>query len=406
MCGLFGALSSHLRKDEIENVEFLGILSGTRGIDSTGICLLGHGKKDKTRVSVHKDIDNPYGFFSSEGTKKAIQNANAFAVLGHTRWATLGAINTRNAHPIEENGVILCHNGTIDKYKVDKNDPINSDSRELARRLARQDTEAVLKDAIGGHWAITYVDLGKRTINFVRNWYRPLAFMYNVTGTTLYWASETWMLDSLALRKSEQAFKDSFMMQIDTVHTFRFGSANCVTKKFELWVAPIRGPVNDKRSNIFDRSSASGLSLDRPDTTNVVTQCTGCRKWSTAGAPDKCECALPPDERTIDTSGLPHVLPKVSVPSIIPEKKPEQRTLQNYRYFGWKGEPIRSFDAFNKLKKGCAGCKANSGLTAKAIWFSADDYVCLNCYTSDKVVKTYLTGDKKTYESEFKQLSS
>ncbi|MEW6722218.1 MAG: glutamine--fructose-6-phosphate transaminase (isomerizing) [Candidatus Micrarchaeota archaeon] len=106
MCGIIGYVgpgrASQIITDGLKRLEY-------RGYDSVGIAVVSGGKaevrKDKGMVG---DVSSALQFTAMEGC----------IGLGHTRWATHGAVCMTNAHPHADcaKNVILAHNGVIENY--------------------------------------------------------------------------------------------------------------------------------------------------------------------------------------------------------------------------------------------------------------------------------------------------
>ena len=108
MCGIIGYVGTRAAKglllDGLQRLEY-------RGYDSAGIALREERGLDYVRAVGNlqhlKDAAGPNGSTSNHG-------------LGHTRWATHGAVTERNAHPLtgcEDGRVAIVLNGIIENYR-------------------------------------------------------------------------------------------------------------------------------------------------------------------------------------------------------------------------------------------------------------------------------------------------
>ncbi len=105
MCGIVGYIgkkkASAIVLEALKNVEY-------RGYDSAGIAVMNSGIGMIKDVGKLAEIEKKHDFSKLHGT----------IGIGHTRWATHGGVNSRNAHPhTDESGEIcLVHNGIIENF--------------------------------------------------------------------------------------------------------------------------------------------------------------------------------------------------------------------------------------------------------------------------------------------------
>jgi glucosamine--fructose-6-phosphate aminotransferase (isomerizing) len=104
MCGIVGYVGNEQARDiliaALKRLEY-------RGYDSAGIAVVG-----KT-VQLHKSVGN------ISKLEEGLPELKGTRGIAHTRWATHGAPNTKNAHPFLDckGNIALAHNGIIENYE-------------------------------------------------------------------------------------------------------------------------------------------------------------------------------------------------------------------------------------------------------------------------------------------------
>ncbi|HEX3268527.1 MAG TPA: glutamine--fructose-6-phosphate transaminase (isomerizing) [Gaiellaceae bacterium] len=108
MCGIIGYVGQRACKDlllqGLERLEY-------RGYDSAGLTLLENGGLDYVRV-----VGNLQALKQEAGTN----GSPAKTGLGHTRWATHGAVTEQNAHPLtgcDDDKLAIVLNGIVENYR-------------------------------------------------------------------------------------------------------------------------------------------------------------------------------------------------------------------------------------------------------------------------------------------------
>ncbi len=105
MCGIMG----YVGKENGVKIACEGLLSlEYRGYDSAGVCAV-----TENGLEIVKTVDRV-----SDLEKKALKKLRqSHCAIGHTRWATHGAVTEVNAHPHRVGAACLVHNGIIENYR-------------------------------------------------------------------------------------------------------------------------------------------------------------------------------------------------------------------------------------------------------------------------------------------------
>ena len=113
MCGIIGYIGKEKKaiKVLLEGLKSLEY----RGYDSAGIAI---ANKNKIKI-----IKSPGKIINLEEKIKNEEESNIG--IGHTRWATHGIPNIKNAHPHKVGKVTLVHNGIIENYLDLKQELLN-----------------------------------------------------------------------------------------------------------------------------------------------------------------------------------------------------------------------------------------------------------------------------------------
>jgi glucosamine--fructose-6-phosphate aminotransferase (isomerizing) len=128
MCGIIGIIGKNEAAEPLLNalkrLEY-------RGYDSAGIATLFNNKIERRRAE--GKLEN----LTRQIKDKPLSGRTG---IGHTRWATHGVPNEKNAHPHATNRVAIVHNGIIENFQI-----LRDELEEAGHKLASDtDTEVIV----------------------------------------------------------------------------------------------------------------------------------------------------------------------------------------------------------------------------------------------------------------------
>lgn len=196
MCGIWGIVKNANQKNlqtvDLKHVELMAMLTSLRGEHSTGAMWAYLDKESQFNYNWVKIEGNYYNLLDCKEFQERFyqtfykQNSpeKLLGIIGHGRHATLGEINTKNAHPFSHKHIMLVHNGTV-KDGIDQLKD-KTDSESICVMLAKNPGKEVeILNDINGPYVLIWFDTEENTLNIARNLDRPLHY-YQDTWTTHY----------------------------------------------------------------------------------------------------------------------------------------------------------------------------------------------------------------------------
>lgn len=261
MCGLFGMIrksysyttsasdKAKLQKN-IEAIKHMGILSQSRGTDSTGIVRVSVNEpamsfaKKVGKIDIYKDRLPAKEFFETKNAKGILDKVDnhTTAVLGHTRAGTSANpfYNTNN-HPHVCGNIIGMHNGHIRnwvnlaiKFKLKLNGRCDSEvifgllNKFMAEKgMSIEEATKEVSSLLEGSFACVAVDTEDCSSVMVFRRSNPLAFRYSSSVGAVLFASEAAFVMSVYQQIFKPKNKASWYFEMDQMvmpdnHGFHF----------------------------------------------------------------------------------------------------------------------------------------------------------------------------------------
>jgi hypothetical protein len=194
MCGLVGTFGA-LNHSTDKVFKQLLIVDSLRGMDSTGIAAV---PRDAEPIVV-KAVGHPFDLMERDSFSKAVLKMNK-VLMGHNRFATVGAVTRASAHPFEFETLIGMHNGTLhNKHQFENGYQYAVDSQALFGHIDRNGIRSAMEIAEGA-WSLVWWDKVEEELCFLRNKERPMFIAKIANENAFAWASEDWMLEVCILR--------------------------------------------------------------------------------------------------------------------------------------------------------------------------------------------------------------
>lgn len=231
MCGIVGMAGECSTKNHDDAFRQLLQVDMLRGRDSTGLATVGTDGS----VSVLKEVGDAFNLSDSRRFDPLVQKRRR-AIIGHNRYATIGGIYRKTAHPFDFDTLVGVHNGTLTcKHRLFEGNNFQVDSEALYHHIEQKGLKNALSE-LDGAWALVWWDKIEQTINFLRNKERPLFLSYGKAGAAVFWASEAWMLDGILSRNGIEHTEPK-LLETD-IHLSFFIGADCKLEKPHAVKAP------------------------------------------------------------------------------------------------------------------------------------------------------------------------
>lgn len=320
MCGLVGIIGPSNNKETRDMFKYMLFFDTLRGWDSTGVFTV----SDKTdSVSIFKKAMPAPDFIHMPQMKdmltyRATYSPTYSAMIGHNRAATVGVVNSVNAHPFEHGDITLVHNGTLRNEKELKSYMDHDvDSEMLCDDFSREGWKSTI-EMTQGAYALIWNDSSDNTINVLRNSERTLylAVCYragyqanSIIGKPfIALASEAWMIEAAAAKAGITIEGNPEKIPTLTKFTFDLDDMtrsdldlenildNVKTEKFEEAVSPMgkggasRGTTAGISTTYTPRSNTKERYRFQPDVAKKSSQSGMWTAYGTMPSSAKIRC--------------------------------------------------------------------------------------------------------------------
>lgn len=213
---------------------------------------------------------------------KPIPTALSNFYVGHNRYATQGAINSKNAHPFKHGKITLVHNGTLrGQWRLPDHKDFEVDSENICHSIDKIGIDETVQK-LQGAFTLIWHNEEEQTLNIIRNTERPFYLMEFSNGM---WAgaSEKEMIQWLNnRRKATMAVKNEFEIPVGEQHIFDVSNGGFKLKEVRKHELP-RFPYSYTSQKAWwedDDYYASRYGSSATKTTNTKAATTQSQKGS------------------------------------------------------------------------------------------------------------------------------
>ncbi len=418
MCGLVG-VAGRLMPTQDKVFKQLLYVDGLRGMHSTGTLFV--PKVKKRLATVLRSAKGPTGLLDWKDFNSELGHLNK-VLLGHNRYATVGEVNAKNAHPFLFDTLAGAHNGTLrNKQALPDSEDFEVDSQNLFHSIEKIGLEDTY-DILIGAWALSWFDLKKHRLNFLRNNERPLSYCFSQDRSTLYWASEAGML-KFVLDRCKVYYTDIVNTKPHHLYSFKINGNMKPIEDIKITDMTPKRPAYNPYKVVDIRKKSGNSSLPNryankynkqmvdfvlgKKTKNIYNQDVYEGQMLRAPYEDTLTY-VPPGKAdplskyvagTILTGKCTHYNPIQEEYYISPlglEEVVEQTELdldgeyEGDTITGFNGEPF-TFDEFHARISGCAWCADPMFFESPMTWVNPSEVLCDHCNSLDET-KEFLTN--------------
>lgn len=158
-------------------------------------------------------------YYASVAKPTVVSTSPRF-IFGHNRYATVGAVNGKNAHPFQHGNITLAHNGTlIDQSLLPDHTMFEVDSENVCHSVNKIGAAETIQK-LDGAFTLIWHDKSDNTVHVIRNEERPFHFWETPSGDW-FGCSEEKMGDWLLSRgNSPISIKRHFEAEVGTEYVF------------------------------------------------------------------------------------------------------------------------------------------------------------------------------------------